>query len=195
MNILYRKRQKGFTLLEILLVIAAIGILAVIVLVAINPNRQISQARDAQRRSDVNTIYKAIEQYLIDKGSYPNGINEEPKEVCKTGNNTITDELIPTTLCDGKVDLRVLVPDYIASIPVDPIGGVYRVNRNLESNRISITAPSTELGQTIAINLVNLTTEQLIQAQITAGTLVPTGTQQLVLNRLVYSLLDRFLWL
>ena len=61
----YKKRaNKGFTLLEILLVIAAIWILASIVLVAINPNRQIAQVRDATRRSDINTIYKALEQYL-----------------------------------------------------------------------------------------------------------------------------------
>ena len=185
----HKGKRKGFTLLEILLVIATIGILAAIVLVAINPNRQIAQARNAQRRADVNTIYKALEQYLIDNQSYTvggTGITTTTKNVCKTGNKTTTDTLSPTTLCDGKVDLRVLVPTYIAGIPVDPSGGEYKVSINSTNNRISVTAPSAELGQTIAINLQPPTTEELIQAQITAGTLVPTGTQQLVLGRLVY---------
>jgi type IV pilus assembly protein PilA len=183
------KKIKGFTLLEILLVIAAIGILAAIVLVAINPNRQIAQARNAQRRSDVNTLYKALEQYLIDNQSYAvggTGITNTPKEVCKTGNKTTADTLSPTTLCDGKADLRALVPNYLAAIPADSGVINYRVSINSENNRISVTAPSSELGQTIAINPQPPTPEELIQAQITEGTLIPTGTQQLVLNRLVY---------
>jgi prepilin-type N-terminal cleavage/methylation domain-containing protein len=138
MNINKKRANKGFTLLEILLVIAAIGILAAIVLVAINPNRQIAQVRDANRRSDINTIYKALEQYLIDNGSYPSSVNSNFKEICNTGNKTTTDTLDPTILCDNKADLRVLVPTYLAAIPTDPSGGGYRVGINMLNNRIGI---------------------------------------------------------
>src|SRR4030042_5487928 len=55
-------KNKGFTLIELLVVIGVIGILAAIVLVAVNPGRQFAQARDTQRRSDLyattNTIYQ-----------------------------------------------------------------------------------------------------------------------------------------
>ncbi len=44
---------------------------------AINPARQFSQARNAARRSDVNTILNAISQYMIDnRGQAPTGIDE-----------------------------------------------------------------------------------------------------------------------
>ena len=145
-------KKKGFTLLEILLVIAAIGILVAIVLVAINPNRQLAQVRNAERRSEINTIYKAIEQYLIDKGSYPTGITTSIQDICNTGSQKSTDTLSPTTLCDNKADLKVLVPDYIAAIPIDPGGGTYRVVINTSNNRVSVYASNAELGQGIGVN-------------------------------------------
>ena len=135
-----KRVQKGFTLLEILLVIAAIGILAAIILVAINPNRQLAQVRNAERRSEINTIYKALEQYLIDKGSYPTGITTSIQDICINGN---------TTNC---VNLGVLVPDYIAAIPIDPGGGAYRVVINTSNNRVSVYASNAELGQGIGVN-------------------------------------------
>jgi len=147
-----KRERKGFTLLEILLVIAAIGILAAIVLVAINPNRQIAQARNAQRRSDINTIYKALEQYLIDNKTYPIGIGNTASPICNTGSKTTADTLDPTNLCDGKVDLRVLVPTYLSSIPKDPSGGVYEVYINSANNRIGVEAAGVELGQSIVLN-------------------------------------------
>ena len=176
-----QRQNKGFTLLEILLVIAAIGILAAIVLVAINPNRQISQARNAQRRSDINSIYKAIEQYLIDRGNYPAGIISLKRDICKTKNETVGG----STNCTGKVDLRELVPEYIAGIPEDPIADSYKVGINTETNRVSVEAGTISLGQAIVINAES--TETTINNQIAVGSLIPTATQTITGGRIVYT--------
>src|SRR3989344_4782471 len=74
--------QKGFTLIELLLVIGIIAILAAIVIVAINPTRQLGQARNAQRNSDVNTMLNAIWQYAIDNDG------SMPREFADTGDST-----------------------------------------------------------------------------------------------------------
>jgi len=124
------KYKKGFTLLEILLVIAAIGILAAIVLVAINPTKQIESARSAQRKSEINSITKAIQQYSIDNnGQYPVGIETGAKPICNTGSLQTGG---PS--CTGFVDLKVLVPTYIASIPQSDSNNYYvrRSNNNIE---------------------------------------------------------------
>ena len=74
--------RAGFTLLEILLVVAAIGILAGIVILAINPSKQLGDTRNAQRRSDVNTILNAVYQYAIDNnGTLPATITVTPTGV------------------------------------------------------------------------------------------------------------------
>src|SRR3989344_1050571 len=74
--------RKGFTLIELLLVIGIIAILAAIVIVAINPTRQLGQARNAQRNSDVNTMLNAIWQHAIDNDG------SMPKEFADTGDST-----------------------------------------------------------------------------------------------------------
>jgi prepilin-type N-terminal cleavage/methylation domain-containing protein len=134
--------HKGFTLLEILLVVAALAILAGIVIFAINPGKQIADTRDAQRKVDVNTILNAIYQYSIDNGSIPASIPiTTANEVCKTG----------ATDCSGLVDLSDLTTNerYLVSIPVDPLGGTdtdgtgYTVLKTA-NNRVTVAAPKDE---------------------------------------------------
>jgi prepilin-type N-terminal cleavage/methylation domain-containing protein len=164
MNILNNtqyNQNKGFTLLEILLVIAAIGILASIVLVAINPNRQIAQARNTVRQADINTIQKAVEQYLIETGSYPSSISTTPGYICNTG----TEQVGGSTNCSGRVDLRELVPTYLAGIPKDPqdtgTNTGYIVAINPDNNKISIQASLSERG-ILVINPLSIVTDGLV---------------------------------
>lgn len=71
MRVLNMKNQKGFTLIELVLVIGILAVLAVFVLAALNPLAQFAKARDAQRKSDLGQIQKALEQYYQDHGKYP----------------------------------------------------------------------------------------------------------------------------
>lgn len=65
-------KRKSFTLIELLIVIAILGVLAAAVLVAINPAKRTSQARDAKRKSDIAQVATALETYSIaNGGSYP----------------------------------------------------------------------------------------------------------------------------
>ena len=112
----------GFTLLEMLLVVAIIAILAGIVIVAINPSRQLGKTRDAQRESDISAIYSALQQYYVDHGSYPSAISSQInlgiKEICWTTTATTTSS---NPGCVNTIDLSSLVPTYLQAIPNDPL--------------------------------------------------------------------------
>lgn len=63
------RKQTGFTIVELLIVIVIIGILSTIVIVAYNGIQ--SRARDTARSSDVASIDKSYEMYRITNGSFP----------------------------------------------------------------------------------------------------------------------------
>ena len=140
------KKYSGFTLLEVLLVVAIIAILAGIVILAINPSKQLAAARNAQRSADVNTILNAVYQYSIDnKGVIPASITTTATEICKTGGT-----------CTGLTDLSVLTTaeKYLTAMPTDPSGGInangdgYSILKTV-NGRVTVTATQAEGGATI----------------------------------------------
>lgn len=58
--------KKGFTLVELLIVIAVLAILTAAVVVVLNPAELLRQARDSQRFSDLDTLRSAISLYITD---------------------------------------------------------------------------------------------------------------------------------
>ena len=146
------KPKSGFTLIEILIVMAIIAMLAAVVIIAINPARQFAQARNTQRWAAVNSILNAVHQNMIDNRG--------------TWNSTGCGASLPSTATviknsDG-VDLcACLVTTYLASLPYDPKTGSYTscagydtgytIYQDATTGRITVAAPQAELTQSIAV--------------------------------------------
>lgn len=64
-----RTSEKGFTLIEVLIVVAIIGILASVVLVGLGPVQR--QGRDARRISDLRQVQNGLELFFNKRGVYP----------------------------------------------------------------------------------------------------------------------------
>ncbi|MEK7548910.1 MAG: type II secretion system protein [Patescibacteria group bacterium] len=147
--------KQGFTLMEILIVMAIMAILTTSVLIIINPFQQFAQARNNQRLSHIMTILNSVSQYMTDNNnSLPSAISglatSTFKEICMTD----------AASCSNLIDLSVLTNNelYLVSLPIDPScstsgcgsasGTGYWISRSA-NNRITAYATSSELGKDI----------------------------------------------
>lgn len=142
------KSRSGFTLIEILVVIAIIGIILSILTVNFNEARK--KSRDKARQSDLKSLQLAIEAYRAQNGEYP-------AAGCGAGGNVW---VTPGQVSGGfdvscSTYIAGLAPDYIGALPTDPSmenetgkGFMYRtdntrstykvmVNRSIETDFIS----------------------------------------------------------
>ena len=71
-----RLREKGFTLVELLVVLLIVGIFAVALIAALNPLQQIEKAKDAQRQHDLSQIHIALDSYYNDNTKYPSALDK-----------------------------------------------------------------------------------------------------------------------
>jgi prepilin-type N-terminal cleavage/methylation domain-containing protein len=140
--------QRGFTLIELLVVIGIIGILAAVVLVAVNPARQFASARDTQRRADLYSITNAIYQYATEhNGNLP----------MNAGVPVITTTPTHIGSGGGLINLATyVVPTYIAAIPFDPSVGsqadtAYTIYLDVNGRVVATASSELNVGTVIQV--------------------------------------------
>ena len=117
------KKLRGFTLVELLVTMAIIGILATVSITALNPQRQLAKARDTQRKTDIYSIASAIYQFA----------SEHSGDLPDTDGDPLTSNFPGSVTCigtggacfnlGGAGDTEPVVPTYMALMPFDPLTG------------------------------------------------------------------------
>jgi type IV pilus assembly protein PilA len=153
-----RTKQKGFTLIEILLVIGMIAVLATVVFVALDPAKRFRDVRDAKRATDVQSVLSAIQTYIVDnQGTLPAGITTTEKQLgtAVAGCTLATGGCAVVGAADC-INLSATLAKYLKTIPLDPSGGTATLTKysvGIDANSIvTVKACGTEGATNIAVS-------------------------------------------
>ena len=106
-------KQRGFTLIELLITVAIIAIL--ISIGSASFLRAQRQSRDAQRKSDLEQVASALEQYYADENTYPE--SDSNLIDCQDGSGATTITWGNPFTCGPRT--------YLAELPEDPTATAY----------------------------------------------------------------------
>ncbi len=119
-----KRLYPAFTLIELLIVMAIIGILATVVVVILNPSTMLARARDSQRETDIYSIAMLVRQYASDhSGTLPDTDGDPETSNFPTVLTCIGTGAGCFDLASAGDDDESIVPDYTASLPKDPKTG------------------------------------------------------------------------
>jgi prepilin-type N-terminal cleavage/methylation domain-containing protein len=148
------KRQRGFTLPE-LLIVGVVGLIIVgVLLFLIRPNDFAAEKRNAERLTHLASLMQAINEYHKDKGDIPPNITEEQTLVAspEAGGLGLCGDLVPKYIKDLPRDPSlsvVTIEDKNCAAPEQLYSIGYSVH--VEGGRVILTAPGAEKDKTIKV--------------------------------------------
>ncbi|MDQ5961882.1 MAG: ral secretion pathway protein [Patescibacteria group bacterium] len=133
--------KKGFTILELLIVVAIIGLLSAVVLAALNSSR--SKGRDAKRIEEIRQIINAVELSYNATGKYPSRVQYISTDKTK---NPLSPYLWPIPK-DPKTNAQYNYTGIRTLGPNTPCKG-YHIGVSLENNNKVLEADSDFVSST-----------------------------------------------